>query len=63
MQCTKVNFNQHGDDHDPNQQADGDVHWGDFDVAQALKNGGELLTQCDANDNAQGHPQGKVTFK
>ncbi|CAM5323212.1 hypothetical protein RLIN73S_02020 [Rhodanobacter lindaniclasticus] len=60
---TEVHLEQHGDHHDPDQQAHRQIDLGHFHAADGLEHAGRKLAQGDARDDAQQHPYGQVTLE
>ena len=63
MQGGEIDLDQHGNDHDPDQQPDGQVDLCEFHAADGLEQAGEQLTKRDPRNNAQEYPHGKIAFK
>ena len=53
VQRAKIDFDQHGNDHHPNQQTDGKVDLGDFQLADSLEDLRQRLSQRDSRDDAK----------
>jgi len=62
-QAGEVHLDQHRDDHHPDEQAYGQVHLGDFHVADGLKDLGQHLAQHDADHDAQKDPNSQVALE
>ena len=62
-QGAKVDLHQHRNDHDPDENADRQVHLGHREIADELKGAGENLTERNPDDNAEEHPYRQVPFE
>jgi hypothetical protein len=60
VQRAEVDLQQHRDDHHPDQQGDRQVDLGDFHAPMAWKRRAAEMAERDADDDAQGDPDGQV---
>ena len=58
MQGSKVDFQQHRYDHQPDQNADGNIDPGDFQRANELNGYRDKLPQEYAGGDTEEHPEG-----
>ena len=59
----EIHFHEHRNDHHPDQDADRQVHLGNREATDCLKNTGQELAERDADDDAQEDPNGQVAFE
>ncbi|MNN40679.1 hypothetical protein D3C81_1547610 [compost metagenome] len=62
-QCRKIDLQQHGDDHYPDQQANRQVDLRVFHAADGLEHVRHDLPQRNADDDAQRDPDGEVALE
>ncbi len=63
MQGAEVDLQQHGDDHEPDQQRHRQVDLGRLDAPHRLEHAGHGMAETDAGEDAERHPQGQVTLE
>ncbi|MNP14625.1 hypothetical protein D3C76_1069580 [compost metagenome] len=63
MQGAKVDLEQHGDDHHPDEQPHRQVDLGHLHGADRLEQIRQSLPQTNAHQNAERDPGGEITFK
>ena len=63
MQGGEIHLDQHWNDHDPNEQSHREIDLCDFKSAKGLECLRYGLSQANAHDNAQRHPEGEVALK
>jgi hypothetical protein len=63
VQGTEIDFEQHRHDHQPDQNGDRYVDFGQGQPAKRLKWRGYQLTEDYAGDDTEGHPDGQVTLE
>ena len=63
VQRPEIDLDQHRNDHDPNQEADRQVDFGDLHLADCLKHAGKHLPCADADHNADEYPYREVSLK
>ncbi len=62
-QRCEVDFQQHRDDHHPDQQADRQIHARDFQCRDPASEAGQRLSERDAGPDAQHHPDRQVALE
>ena len=63
VQGGEVNFQQHGDDHEPHEQGNWNVDMRQRGGAEELEQAGEQLAEDDARDDAERHPEREVALE
>ncbi|ESQ13347.1 MAG: hypothetical protein N838_15490 [Thiohalocapsa sp. PB-PSB1] len=58
VQGTEVDFHQHWDDHDPDEQPHRDIDLGDLQLPQELKGSRNPLSEPDTDQDAERNPKG-----
>ena len=59
----KVDLDQHGNDHEPDQGRHRQVDLGDFRRADRMKYAWREMAEDNARDDAQGDPHGEIAFE
>src|ERR1700733_3588795 len=59
----EIYFDEHRNDHHPDQNANRQVHLRDREMPDELKEGGEELAERDARHYAEKHPHREVAFE
>jgi len=62
-QRREIDLHQHRDDHHPDQQADRNVHMGDFQRADRLCGSGQSQTEEGAGNDAEKDPERQITLE
>ena len=63
VQGAKVHLQQHRNDHDPDQHADGHVDFENFHGAKAARQARKPLAQSGTHHNAESDPERQVTLE
>ena len=63
MQGAEVDLHQHGDDHHPDEQPDGDVNLGDLQPPKKLEGRRNPLAEPDAGQDTERHPESQPTLE
>ncbi len=59
----KVDLDQHGNDHEPDQGRHRQIDVGDFHRADRMKYAWRQMAEDDAGDDAQRDPNGEIAFE
>lgn len=59
----EIHLQQHGNNHDPDQQPHGQIDLSNFHPPNGLKDARRDLTQSDADENAQQYPDGQEALE
>lgn len=62
-QCGKVDLEEHGNDHQPDQHSHRQVDAGDLSRAYRLEHTRHKMAKRDAYNDAQCNPEGEIAFK
>ena len=63
MQCAEIHFQQHRNDHHPNQQTHRQIDLRHFQMTDELKYARHELTERYTDDDAQEDPQTEIALK
>lgn len=59
----EVDLEQHGNDHQPDEDGDRDIYLSDRRRADGAKRSGNRLSENDASDNTERDPNAEITFE
>jgi len=63
VQRAEIDLEQHRHDHQPDQHRDRDIDFGHGHAAERLERRRQQAAHHDAGKNAEGDPEGQITFK
>ena len=63
FQRREIDPHQHGNDHQPDEQGDRQIHFCDFKRGDGVEKLREEMAEYDARDNAERDPDGKIAFE
>ena len=63
VQGAEIHLDQHGDDHHPDEQADGQIHLRHLQATDGPEQPGGELAGDDAGDDAQAHPHAQIALE
>ena len=63
MQRTKVNLDEHRNDHDPDQKSNRQINLSDLHASNGLEHTWKELSECNSRNDAKKYPNGEVTLE